>query len=1007
VENKSSEFDKDQNEVRKDGSYVDEEFLPTQGVDLKGYTLGLDYCHVEARKSPVLDGVVERDQDGMEVRYPVLLSQAEKLIAAKVVLAFGQNVCGFDVLRTTEKSYVCDVNGLSLVKKSRKYVEDAAQILRVKMLRAMGESQRPSHKLRGIPEAVACGFFASTAMKGRGLVLEVSERDSVSRIVRAGPSAEPQLRSVLAVLRHGDRTPKQKMKSKTSHPAFIELYRKYSSCQSKEVKFKTVEKMREVFETVCHMLSDIGELPEGPGDPGFMEGDVASKEAQSCWTCGELGHFARDCVQVGKSVVAKGAVSEVDCISVHLLLQIHAVLNRHQFKGINRKLQLKPTMWEVEDEDGEITRVSSFPGMKKEEKKKDNKDKKEKKDKSDVEKKVPGEQSLCSPHSRHGEDGEKGEKGEDGEKGKKGEDGEDGERNVITRDKSMAPDMSPELIKPLPKPWIESPVAKMLPKDKVVRVVEVQIVLKWGGELTNAGHSQALALGEKFRTEMYAEDPCGLLRLHSTFRHDLKIYSSDEGRVQETAASFTKGLLALEGGIAPIMVSLVRKDGINALLDDTSTSERNLDSAKAHLYPLMMSTKPVDEDFIGQVVGDVRSQSVVDSLRKLEPSPNEYLKATWNKVKGIVEQIDVGVLEGRMTLAQMQHKGETPLLMRERWKKLTEDFYSIKKGTFDISKVPDIYDSIKYDIQHNMSLGLEGLDDIFESASVLASVVVSQEYGETKEAKLRIAHGICSSLLCKIRWDLQTGSGFLCEKGEVERGSNANHRVLHRLDSTEFDSAEMNDAMRHVRTRLYFTSESHIVSLFNILKLGSMPDGNGIVNPEARLAMEAINEYNYLTHIVIKMWEDPTKEFDTPARFRVNIFFSMGAYSEVTDDTLYDENRTMPLRPLQIFNNSITLSELEEFLLAHINTIVMERFANFHESEGAQNDHSMSSELTRLAAIRHAIDGRGGGEATTKILRDSIEAQDMICAASNAGSVPAPELEELLILSQETCVPLL
>jgi hypothetical protein len=26
--------------------------------------------------------------------------------------------------------------------------------------------------------------------------------------------------------------------------------------------------------------------------------------------------------------------------------------------------------------------------------------------------------------------------------------------------------------------------------------------------------------------------PNGLLRLHSTFRHDLKIYSSEEGRVQ-------------------------------------------------------------------------------------------------------------------------------------------------------------------------------------------------------------------------------------------------------------------------------------------------------------------------------------------------------------------------------------------------------------------------------------------------------------------------------------------
>ena len=38
----------------------------------------------------------------------------------------------------------------------------------------------------------------------------------------------------------------------------------------------------------------------------------------------------------------------------------------------------------------------------------------------------------------------------------------------------------------------------------------------------------------------------GLLRLHSTYRHDLKIYASDEGRVEMTAAGFAKGLLALE-----------------------------------------------------------------------------------------------------------------------------------------------------------------------------------------------------------------------------------------------------------------------------------------------------------------------------------------------------------------------------------------------------------------------------------------------------------------------------
>ena len=39
----------------------------------------------------------------------------------------------------------------------------------------------------------------------------------------------------------------------------------------------------------------------------------------------------------------------------------------------------------------------------------------------------------------------------------------------------------------------------------------------------------------------YASLPgSGFLRLHSTYRHDLKVYASDEGRVQMTAAAFTK-----------------------------------------------------------------------------------------------------------------------------------------------------------------------------------------------------------------------------------------------------------------------------------------------------------------------------------------------------------------------------------------------------------------------------------------------------------------------------------
>ena len=58
---------------------------------------------------------------------------------------------------------------------------------------------------------------------------------------------------------------------------------------------------------------------------------------------------------------------------------------------------------------------------------------------------------------------------------------------------------------------------------------------------------KARALGVRFRDELFPGDSNGFLRLHNSYRHDLKIYSSDEGRVQTTAAAFTKSFLALEG----------------------------------------------------------------------------------------------------------------------------------------------------------------------------------------------------------------------------------------------------------------------------------------------------------------------------------------------------------------------------------------------------------------------------------------------------------------------------
>ena len=86
-------------------------------------------------------------------------------------------------------------------------------------------------------------------------------------------------------------------------------------------------------------------------------------------------------------------------------------------------------------------------------------------------------------------------------------------------------------------------------QSRGAEVTELQLIMKWGGVLTHLGRRQAQELGYIYRMAMYprSADGGGLLRLHSTYRHDLKIYSSDEGRVQTSAAAFTKGLLDLEG----------------------------------------------------------------------------------------------------------------------------------------------------------------------------------------------------------------------------------------------------------------------------------------------------------------------------------------------------------------------------------------------------------------------------------------------------------------------------
>ncbi|KZT62250.1 hypothetical protein CALCODRAFT_514089 [Calocera cornea HHB12733] len=184
VGNKSSEFDPTMSEPRTDGSYIYEEFLNTQNAeDIKVYTVGYDFTHAETRKSPVVDGVVRRNTEGKEIRFVTSLTEDERESARKICEAFGQRVCGFDVLRCEgpdgkQRSLVIDVNGWSFVKGNDAYYDKAAEIL-------SELCQRVSHSTK------------------RQLVsLEDPDPMSSSWILKAN----------VTVFRHADRTPKQKLK---------------------------------------------------------------------------------------------------------------------------------------------------------------------------------------------------------------------------------------------------------------------------------------------------------------------------------------------------------------------------------------------------------------------------------------------------------------------------------------------------------------------------------------------------------------------------------------------------------------------------------------------------------------------------------------------------------------------------------------------------------------------------------------------------------------------------
>ncbi|GAB9467732.1 Inositol hexakisphosphate and diphosphoinositol-pentakisphosphate kinase 1 [Globisporangium polare] len=915
VGNRSSEFDSQVNTVRRGGSFIYEEFLSTQGVDVKVYTVGPNYAHAEARKSPVLDGRVMRDEDGKEVRYPVILSTKEKEIAYKVCRAFGQTICGFDILRVHDASYVCDVNGWSFVKNSEKYYDDCAVLLGKYIEQSLSGSGSQSG-FGFDPTAFGSSIFRVS--DGISFGSELSEPPSLHKggsfyhppepegVDENDPAFhEEELRCVLAVIRHGDRTPKQKMKMNVCHPSFLQFYEQKvggssASAKKKDLKIKGVADLEHLLQVAKELIRLFEQR-----DPEFLQFLVEREES--------FGEDPNDRVKGYRT--------------------LRDVLQRWQLVGINRKVQLKPKEYVYE------------PAVKAE-------------DTGDV-------------------------------------------------DQQLEEGVEPSTLPP------------------VKRVSKLLLIIKWGGDLTHSGEEQAEHLGQKFRQMMYPGGEGGLIRLHSTYRHDLKIYTSDEGRVQKTAASFAKGLLELEGDLIPILVGLVLKSkDADSMLDQSGSSAQEIimkvkqrlhkiihrgdncselmDSESQLIRSVAQALTKVDQPIKKMEIMHKLLNTLKEQLTKsLQEKAQVKAWSTKKQLETVASRFQTGATIERSRSANSMlgaHKSrhahayvepqsedsngnnnngsdtkqdkrqttmvrtrmaeeelkypepcgrETLEVMRERWAKLHRDFYIKKRDTYDLSKIPDIHDCIRYDAIHNAHLHLTSIRELLDIAASLAHALVPQEYGINVDEKVHIGSAMCRTLLMKIRDDLDLARGLKLH--------------THRLNPTYAKNKhEIKSTHRSVRTRLYFTSESHLHTLLNVLRYAREESPVKCpVGDEARKWVEDIPELCYMTHFVVRVFERFQYAPDDPQRFRLEISLSPGADQ---DPLNADPDKQVEVAPLKIISREgLCCQELVDY------------FADCIEFA----EHNLESHQASLAAGVSSAGGSSTGDSPEDEASSTIEVEKL------------------------------
>ncbi|KAG7002017.1 hypothetical protein G7Y79_00029g063130 [Physcia stellaris] len=684
IGNKSSEWDPSliipQAVLDGNSSYVYEKFLHVVNAeDIKAYTVGPDYCHSETRISPVVDGLVRRNNHGKEIRFVVNLTAEESLMASKIANGFGQRICGFDLLRSGTQSFVIDVNGWSFVKDNNNYYDACAGILR-KMFVEEKQKRGRAAQVPGTTEEPAIESLPqrkNTTANHRSTLKDIIKSPSMSKLKGhhlahrthgtaspelatstpplssppsidnkiaslpvkvpatdklpspslpipkpseittqpTSPAGEPldpvpqpsskhswKLKGMVSVIRHADRTPKQKFKFTFSTQPFVKLLKGHQE----EVLLKGEAALNSVLDAVKLAME------EGIEDPGKLQILRTALARKGAWT--------------------------------------------------GTKVQIKPMFRKRKPEEIRKLRASVDNGE------------------PLPDSPIIAKEIVLEPEG--------------------------------LKDQTRSHNRSDSLT--------DVTLSRFSAAENDLILDKLQLIIKWGGEPTHAARYQSQDLGENMRSD--------LSLMNTEILDNVRVFTSSEKRVSTSAQIWAASFLNKKDTSDSFIT--VRKD----LLDDSNAAKDVMDKVKKKLKLLLREGHQAPPQFAwppntpepsvvvrtvvelmvfhrkvmrhnfktlaGTAAASVSSLSDSTSGSTASQSAAKSTGGSDSTTKSA--SASGGAMAQAKNLAQIQARwccGEDAELFKERWEKLFTEFCDSEK--VDPSKISELYDTMKFDALHN------------------------------------------------------------------------------------------------------------------------------------------------------------------------------------------------------------------------------------------------------------------------------------------------------------------